>query len=181
MPSVNKFPELIVADAINLNELSQKHFEIKDIKGKSALFPVWAADDQRDLPPKNHYLPCRGVRIQNILNPNFMLKSRTDKNGQKLEFPIPRVTNQSFNQNPYSTFYDSLIGFIPNEFWIQTFPMGHPHNGAITFRWSWETDFNVGFGVENIIKDNEHKGGLTLNHLKKIINERQQTKQELIL
>uniref|UniRef100_A0A914ME38 Cap-specific mRNA (nucleoside-2'-O-)-methyltransferase 1 n=1 Tax=Meloidogyne incognita TaxID=6306 RepID=A0A914ME38_MELIC len=180
-PSVNKFPELIVADAINLNELSQKHFEIKDIKGKSALFPVWAADDQRDLPPKNYYLSCRGVRIQNMLNPNFMLKSRTDKNGQKLEFPIPRVTNQSFNQNPYSTFYDSLIGFIPNEFWIQTFPMGHPHNGAITFRWSWETDFNVGFGVENIIKDNEHKGGLTLNHLKKIINERQQTKQELIL
>jgi len=47
-----------------------------------------------------------------------MLKSRTDKNGQKLEFPIPRVTNQSFNQNPYSTFYDSLIGFIPNEFWM---------------------------------------------------------------
>ncbi|CAK5059163.1 unnamed protein product [Meloidogyne enterolobii] len=180
-PSVNKFPELIVADAIKLDELSQKHFEIKDIKGKSAFFPVWAADDQRDLPPKNHYLPCRGVRIQNILNPNFMLKSRTDKNGQKLEFPIPRVTNQSFNQNPYSTFYDSLIGFIPNEFWIQTFPMGHPHNGAITFRWSWETDFNVGFGVENIINDNEHKGGLTLKHLKRIINERQQTKQELIL
>jgi hypothetical protein len=25
--------------------------------------------------------------------------------------------------------------------------MGHPHNGAITFKWSWETDFNIGFGV----------------------------------
>uniref|UniRef100_A0A1I8BT62 Phenol hydroxylase n=1 Tax=Meloidogyne hapla TaxID=6305 RepID=A0A1I8BT62_MELHA len=109
-----------------------------------------------------------------------MLKSRIDKNGQKLEFPIPRVTNQSFNQNPYSTFYDSLIGFIPKEFWIQTFPMGHPHNGAITFKWSWETDFSVGFGVENIIEDVEHKSGLTLKHLERIINEREQTKQEIL-
>jgi hypothetical protein len=47
-----------------------------------------------------------------------MFKCKINKNGQKIEYPVPRVSNQSFNQNPYSTFYDSLIGFIPKEFWM---------------------------------------------------------------
>ena len=56
--------------------------------------------------------------------------------------------------------------------------MGHPHNGAITFNWSWEQDYTARFGVENILNDSEHASGLTMQHLRQIIQQRFVKKEE---
>uniref|UniRef100_A0A183CEV8 Cap-specific mRNA (nucleoside-2'-O-)-methyltransferase 1 n=1 Tax=Globodera pallida TaxID=36090 RepID=A0A183CEV8_GLOPA len=106
------FAELIVAEPMRMKALTEQKFIVRQHKGsRVAFFPVWARNDRREPqnPPKKYFLECHGVRIQNVLNPNFML-ARNECNREEVK-PRPGVSTE---QSQCTNFYDSLVGWAPD-------------------------------------------------------------------
>ncbi|KAL3072784.1 hypothetical protein niasHS_017758 [Heterodera schachtii] len=171
------FSELIVAEPMRLKALAEQKFMVRQYKGcRVAFFPVWARNDCRDPqnPPKKYFVECQGVRIQNVLNPNFML-TRNERNQEEVK-PRPGVTPQ---QNRCTNFYDSFVGYFSEDI-RASYPDGHPHNGAITFHWSWAPDFSSNFTVEHILNPelDHHPAGLTMSTVRRLIGISETAKKE---
>ncbi|KAI3420231.1 hypothetical protein GPALN_003548 [Globodera pallida] len=162
------FAELIVAEPMRMKALTEQKFIVRQHKGsRVAFFPVWARNDRREPqnPPKKYFLECHGVRIQNVLNPNFML-ARNECNREEVK-PRPGVSTE---QSQCTNFYDSLVGYFPNDL-RASYPDGHPHNGAISFHWSWAPDYTANFTIEHILNPEleQHPSGLTMSGVRRLI------------